>query len=405
MTTDLPAPLRMRRAMTSLITLLGGVSLAVIPAATVSISSRLFSEQEQGVIAVAVMVATFAGQLAFAVVVESRLSSAATERRVVFPLWLAALSVLTAIVLAFNATNPVVLCIALPILVAALEVGRGVSVAERLDGREIWASVVVGIGALLGVAAGFAGQSWALIPLVAGIAVATCIRCLPVEHEASRPEPAVMGWVVADTAITGVIYPLLNAMILTFLGPSDAVLFISIATVSGLLAIPLNFLRLRLLKEHSGLDIVVSAGAVLAAVVALVVLELSGVLGFVFGEAWTASATLLPLVLACGWRAASLATTIPFAALRRRGEVRLLTGLRAAVSAMTFALAALGLWVQSLSAVFIGLLVAELLSAVVYEWARRHRTSRVQRAATSTAGKVQNPGRGADPEATSGASV
>jgi hypothetical protein len=379
MSEPMPGPMRLRSAALSLITLLGGVSLAVIPAATVSISSRLFSVEEQGFLAVAVLVATFAGQITFAVVVESRLSSAATERRVVFPLWLAAVSVLTALVIAVTPPNAVVLGIGLPVLIAALEVGRGVSVAERLDRREIVASIAVGSGALIGVLAGFAEQTWALVPLVLGIAVATCVRCMPVMHRASRPEPAVMGWVIADTAITGVIYPLLNTMILAFLGSADAVLFTSIATVSGLLAIPLNFLRLRLLKEHSTLDIVVSAGSVLAAVVVLLVLELSGVFGFIFGSAWDESATLAPLLLACAWRAASLATTLPFAALRRMGEVRLLTGLRAAVSVLTFALAAAGLAAQSLSAVFVGLFLAELLSAVVYEAARRRRVARVSR--------------------------
>jgi hypothetical protein len=375
----MPGPIRLRRAAMSLITLLGGVSLAVIPAATVSISSRLFTVEEQGFLAVAVLFATFAGQLTFAVVVESRLSSAATERRVVFPIWLAAISVITALVLAVMPPNAVLLAIGLPILVAALEVGRGVSVAERLDRREIAASIAVGVGALAGVLAGFADQGWALVPLVAGIAVATVIRCLPVTHRASRPEPAVMGWVIADTAITGAVYPLLNTMILAFLGSADAVLFTSIATVSGLLAIPLNFLRLRLLKEHSRLDIVVSAASVVAAVLVLLVLELTGALGFVFGSAWTDSATLVPLLLACAWRAASLATTIPFAALRREGAVRLLTGLRAIVSALTFALAALGLALGSLPAVFLGLLVAELASAFVYEFARRRRLERSMR--------------------------
>ena len=383
MTSDSPAPMRLRRATMSAITLLGGISLAVIPAATVSIASRLFTEAEQGLIAVAVLVATFAGQLSFAVIVESRLSSAGTERRVVFPLWLAAASVIAGAALLIAGPNVVALCICLPVLVAALEVGRGVSVAERLDRREIWASVLVGAGALAGVLAGFAEQRWALTPLVAGIVAATIVRCLPVEHRASRPEPRVMGWVVADTAITGAVYPLLNTMILAFIGPTDAVLFAAIATVSGLLAIPLNFLRLRLLKEHSTLDIVVSASAVLAAVAALLVMETTGLFGFIFGSAWTGSATLLPLIVACAWRAASLATTIPFAALRRRGEVRLLTGLRAVVSALTFAFAAIGLLAGSLTAVFVGLLIAELVSAVVYEAARRRRVARSEADATA----------------------
>jgi hypothetical protein len=368
--------MRLRRATMSAITLLGGVSLAVIPAATVSISSRLFNAAEQGAIAVAVMVATFAGQLAFAVIVESRLSSAGTDRRVVFPLWLAAISVVAGAALIVAGPNAVALCICLPFLIAGLEVGRGVSVAERLDRREIWASVLVGVGALVGVLAGFLDQTWALTPLVAGIVAATVVRCLPVSHRASRPEPRVMGWVVADTAITGSVAPLLNVMILAMLGPAEAVLFTAISTVSGLLAIPLNFMRLRLLKEHSTLDIVVSAGAVLAAFAALLVVEFTGLFGFVFGEAWSQSATLLPLVLACAWRAASLATTIPFAALRRMGEAALVTWLRAGVSALTFVLAALGLVIGGLAALFIGLLIAELASAAIYELARRRRVAR-----------------------------
>jgi hypothetical protein len=121
---------------------------------------------------------------------------------------------------------------------------------------------------------------------------------------------------------------------------------------------------------------VVSAASVVAAVVALLVLEFVGAFGFIFGSAWTESATLVPLLLACAWRAASLATTIPFAALRRAGAVRLLTGLRAIVSVITFALAAIGLALGSLAAVFLGLLVAELSSALVYEVARRRRLAR-----------------------------
>lgn len=377
MSISLPPQIRLRGAAMSLITLLGGVSLAVIPAATVAISARQFTLDEQGAIAVAVMLATFVGQVTFAVVVESRLSSAATARRVTFPLWLAALSVLTAIIVGFNSGSAVVLCVALPILLASLEVGRGVSVAERLDTREIWASVLVGSGALAGVLVAFTAQTWGMIPLVAGIALATCVRSLPVSHQPSRPDPAVMGWVVADTSITGVIYPLLNVMILAFIGPAQAIIFTAISTVSGLLAIPLNFLRLRLLKEHSRLDIGVSGLALLGAAVALGMLEATGAFGFIFGSAWSLSDTALPLAVACAWRATSILTTIPFAALRRRGAVRLLTGLRAIVAAITFALAGLGLVTQNIVWVFGGMLVAELISAVIYETARRSRTALV----------------------------
>jgi len=154
------------------------------------------------------------------------------------------------------------------------------------------------------------------------------------------------------------------------------VLFTAIATVSGLLAIPLNFLRLRLLKEHSTLDIAVAACALAAAGLVLVVLETTGMFGYIFGKAWLSESTLLSLLLACVWRSASLASTIPFAALRRRGEVRLLMGLRAMVSALTFGLAIAGLGLRGLPWVFGGLLVAELASAAIYEAALRRLINR-----------------------------
>jgi hypothetical protein len=373
---DLPPEFNLRRVTLSFVTLIGGVSLAVIPAATISIASRIFSLDQQGAVAVATMVATFVGQLTFAVVVEARLSSAATARRVTFPLWLSALSLLAAAVVAFNFQNAIVLCVALPVLVASLEVGRGVSVAERLDVREMWAAIVVGVGALAGVLGAFAGLMWALIPLVAGIFAATVIRSMPVSHRASRAEPRVMGWVVMDVAITGGVYPLLNATILVLLGPVQAVLFTSISTVSGLLAIPLNFMRLRLLKTHSRLDIVIAAASVAAAIIVIFVCEWLGILGFVFAHAWSASATALPLLVACLWRAASLATTIPFASLRRMGEVRLLTLLRASVAIVSFAAALGAVATGQLALVFAVLLGGELLQAVLYELARRRAVAR-----------------------------
>ncbi|KQR52182.1 hypothetical protein ASF88_11475 [Leifsonia sp. Leaf336] len=375
MSTDPPPELGLRRAALSFVTLVGGVSLAVIPAATISIASRVFPLAEQGAIAVATTVATFAGQLVFAMVVESRLSSASTERRVTFPLWLATLSLLAALAVAVAFDNAVVLCIALPILVASLEVGRGVSVAERLDVREFWAAVAVGLGALIGVLAGFAGAHWALIPLVAGIFAATLVRALPVPHTASRPEPRVMGWVVTDVAITGGVYPLLNATVLALLGPAQAVLFTSISTVSGLLAIPLNFMRLRLLKEHSRLDILVSVIAVAGAIVVILICEWSGVFGFIFHGVWTTAATAVPLLVACLWRAASLATTIPFASLRRMGEAKLLTLLRGAVAIVTFLAAVAVVATDDLVWVFTVLLLGELLQAATYELARRRRVA------------------------------
>jgi hypothetical protein len=383
---SLGTPGQLGRATNSLITLVGGISLAVIPAATLAIASRVFTTDEQGSVAVAITAATFIGQVVFAIVVESRLSSAATERRVTFPLWLAIPGVAAALAICVAPTNVVVLCLALPVMIAALEVGRGVSVAERLDTREIAAAILVGLGALGGVLAAMAGQNWAFIALAAGIAVATIVRCLPVTHRASKPHLVTMGWVVADVSITGVIYPLINTMILALLGPVAAVLFTAISTVSGLLAIPLNFMRLRLLKDHSPLDIVVSAGALVVATAAIAIAEVTGLLGLFFGDAWTTGLTAIPLAVACLWRAASLATTLPFASLRRGGHVRIVTLLRAAAALLTFGLALGGVATGDIIGVFAALLLGELIQALLYETARRKLASRSAHGAITEAG-------------------
>ncbi len=353
------------------------MSLAVIPAATLSIASHSFPTSQQGYVSVSITASTFISQVVFAALIESRLSSPRTTRRVTFPRWLAALAVLATIMVAAFFRQPIVICLALPVLLTSLEVGRGVSVAERLDTREAWAAGSVGAGALAGIAVAYLGGGWGFIPLAAGVAGATIVRALPVGHSADPPQLGVRGWVVADVAITGVIYPVLNALILLSVGPIGAVLFAAISTVSGLLAIPLNFMRLRLLKSHSSVDIWISAAALAAATIVIAALEFSGVLGFIFKGAWTIPATVVALAFACLWRAASLATTLPFAALRRGGHVKQLTVLRAASALVTFLAGVLVLPLHSLTAVFVVLLLGELTQAASYEIARRRILARI----------------------------
>lgn len=371
-----PRASTVRQAALSVVSLVGGISLAVIPAATLSIASRTFGTTQQGYVSVVVTASTFIGQLAFAALIESRLSSANTERRVVFPRWLAALSILASVLVALFFANPFVLCGALPVLVASLEVGRGVSVAERLDAREAWAAGLVGLGALGGISVAYLGGQWGFVPLVVGITAATLVRSIPISHTASKPEPTVVGWVLADVAITGIIYPILNTFVLLLIGPVGAVFFTAISTVSGLLAIPLNFMRLRLLKAHSAIDIWISAAAVLLATIVIGVLEVTGVLGFIFRGSWTIETTAVALAIACLWRAASLATTLPFATLRRSGHVRLLAVLRASCALATFVAGIAVIQLHNLTAVFVVMLLGELTQAATYEAARRRVAAR-----------------------------
>ncbi|WOQ16447.1 hypothetical protein [Raineyella sp. W15-4] len=364
--------INVRSALRSVGSMVGGAALAVIPATTLSIASRLYDTQAQGIISTFVMAGTFLGQLSFAIIVESRLSTPGTARRVVFPRWFVLAGVVASVALMAGSLHPALVCVSIPIVLAALEVGRGVSVAERRDSQEIISSFAVGLGALAGLALAYTGlAAFGFVPVGAAIGVATLVRARRMDHAASSSDPSIRNWVLLDTAITGVSYPVINAMLLGLIGPAQAVLFTAVSTVTGLLAIPLTFMRLRLLKEHSPLDIALAAVALVGAVAVLIVLDVTGLLGFLFGAAWRNTPMLLPLLAASAWRAASLPTTITFTSLRRAGRARLMTLLRAAAAVLTFGLAMAGVLSHQLTLVFVGLLIAELASAVLYEAAHR----------------------------------
>jgi hypothetical protein len=190
-------------------------------------------------------------------------------------------------------------------------------------------------------------------------------------RSAPAPDPAIRGWVLADVGLTGITYPVLNAVILALLGPAASVIFAAVSTVSGLLAIPLNFLRVRLLKEHSVLDIVVTSCALALAATVITIAEVTGLLGLAFGSTWTVAATALPLVVACLWRIATMFSAIPFAALRRSGRAKLVMILRGVSALLTFSLAVPSTALGQIWIVFAALLVGELMLALNCEIARR----------------------------------
>jgi hypothetical protein len=327
--------------------------------------------QEQGLVAVAVTTATFLSQLNFGAVVEARLSSVRTSRFVVTPLWLSALGLLAALVMIVFHTNPIAVCLTLPFLFGTLEVGRGVSVAEGYPYRELVSAVALGFGAATGVVLALLHESFGLVALSLGIAAAIIIRAVRTPWKAPSPDPAIRFWVLADVGLTGITYPVLNIVILALLGPAASVVFAAVSTVSGLLAIPLNFLRVRLLKEHSALDIVVTSCALALAGAVIAVAEVTGLLALAFGSTWTVAATALPLLVACLWRLATLFSAIPFAALRRVGRAKLVMILRGASAMLTFALAVPSTAFGQIWIVFAALLLGELVLALNCEIARR----------------------------------
>lgn len=380
---------RVRSTVASLSTLAGGGLLAVVPATVLVISGKLYSLEQQGFIAVAVTVSLFVGQLASAAIVESRLSSRESSRRVNHPKWLLILVVIAALSITISGGNVVMVCIGLPFLLASLEVGRGVSIAEQLNGRELAASIAVGLGALSGIVLAFIDEHWALTPLVLAIVIATLLRSWRLDIESGAISRKNLRWILIDVSFVGVIFPIVNLLILARLGGSESFVFASISTISGLIGIPLSYLRMRLLKEHSPFDILLSASTAVLAIVSIFVADALGVFGLLFGSAWETSSTFFALALACGWRTASLWSTIPFARLRRMGQVKRLTLLRTSAVVATFTLALIAVQLGSVALVFGALLLGELLQALLYEM--NHRKLRLTDAGgTSTGGKRED---------------
>ena len=342
-----------------------------MPPAVLSISANTFAVHEQGIVAVAVTTATFLSQLNFGALVESRLSSLRTGRFVAIPMWLTLLGLIAAAAMIAFSSVPLVICLTLPFLFGALEVGRGVSIAEGYPLREVASAIALGLGAATGVIAALAHQPWGLVAMGTGIAAAILIRAIKAPRRAPAPDAAIRGWVLADVGLTGITYPVLNAVILALLGPAASIIFAAVSTVSGLLAIPLNFLRVRLLKEHSVLDIVVTSCALALAGAVIAIAEVTGLLGLAFGSTWTVAVSALPLVLACLWRIATLFSAIPFAALRRAGRAKFVMILRGASALLTFALAVPSTAFGQIWIVFAALLVGELVLALNCEIARR----------------------------------
>lgn len=271
----------------TLLTMGSGVALSILPPAALSVSGNTLDPSDQGVVAVAVLTATFVGQVATGAIVEARLASPTTMRAVATPWWLSAVGVIGAAVLFLFPTSPIAIALALPALFSALEVGRSVAISEALSARETAAGVLLGVGAGLAVWQAIVGGLPGFSILAVASALAILIRALGAPASAPPADPIVRRWVVSDVTFTGITFPVLNSVILGVLGSSAAAIFATVSTASGLLSIPLNFLRVRLLKEHSRREIVTTAVVVLIAIAAIAAAAALGLFSVLFGETWT----------------------------------------------------------------------------------------------------------------------
>lgn len=365
-----PAAVWTARAGASL-SLLSGGALAAVPAASLSIAGQTLDTAGAGALSVALTVGLFLGQVISAWLVEARLATPGVPRAVELSRPLVVAAVAAGAVMALLPTTLPVLVVALPVLLVAMENGRAVGVIQGRHRREVVSASLLAAGALTGVLLALAGSAHGFSALAVGAVAAVAVR-VGGERSAMPPIPAATRlWVTADVGLTGIAYPVLTSILLSTLGPAAAFLFSAVSTVSGLLAIPLNYLRARLLLAPSRGDLVLSSVVLAVAVAAIAAGEALRAFGLLFGPTWATTATGAALAVACAWRLASLASTVPFASLRRDGHVRLLLALRSSATAVTIAGATtVAVLTRDATLVFAVLLAGELLQATLYALAR-----------------------------------
>ena len=340
----------------------GGI-MALAPVSFQAVAARNLDLHTQGLLALALGLGAYVGQLVGSWVVESRLATPSRDGEIPFPVTLLVASVAGGALILAAPLSTAAGVLGVPLLVAGLNVGRSVSVARQDHLRELMAGVVLLVGVVAAALRSFAGV-WSVRAIALACLLAILVRFTPTQN----PRPATSsarGWVSAETALVGVVQPLLNAVLLATVGPSGAIAFRVIATVSAAMEPVTAYVRVRLLVSWSRMQVLVGAAAELALFALIMVLAGTGTLEAILGSAWH-HVPLAALVLACLWRFSGVVTTIPFAQLRRQGLTTLVFRLRTASSfwyaLVTVPVALTGNTVM----VFAALLAAELTSAAGY---------------------------------------
>ncbi|MCV7026343.1 hypothetical protein H7I77_23820 [Mycolicibacterium novocastrense] len=367
-----------RSRLQALVQVVAGLALNAFPAMFIAVYARIAPIEAQGFLAVSLTVGVYVAQLFNAFVVEGRLATPGADQNLSLPRWVGVLVVAAGALLSLG---PLV---APPWILIAGSVGimTGLLMARSIGvvcGR--WKSEAVGAVLLLAtslvalVLAARQNPHCVQVLALGGVA-AILVRWWPrtaIGVSGMPPDVRRASWVTAETAVLGVVQPTLTYLVLMILGPAASVTFRVISTVSGALEPILAYGRYRLLAHgHKGelatFVLIFSAG-----LIAVLVAALGGLGELIFGSAWSGVGAVV-LVIACMWKLVMLISTVPFAALRKAGATKLVFWIRGftTVAYLAFGIGFLLLW-DTVMALFIGFVVAELVTAVVYHFVAKKR--------------------------------
>jgi hypothetical protein len=360
-----------RKHVHAVVQVMAGLALNVYPAMFIAVYARIAPIENQGFLALALAVGVYVAQLFNAFIVEGRLATPEADHDLSLPSWAAALTLGAGALLAIGppVANPVVLMISSIGIMTGLLMSRTIGVVSGRWQMEAVAAGILGVASLAALLLARAHNSNCVRVLAVGAMAAILVRYWP--RSALRglvlpPDLRRASWVTGETAVVGAVQPAITSIVLVMLGPAASVAFRVISTMSGALEPILAYGRYRLLAHgHKG-EIAIVAVIFTAALAAVLGVAFSGLGHLVFGSAW-ANVGAVALLLACVWKGVMLLSTVPFAALRKAGETALVFWIRSTstVIYLIIGVAAVAIW-QSNTAIFLGFVVAELATAVVY---------------------------------------
>lgn len=364
-----------KKYLNAVVQVVAGLGLNIFPAMFIAVYARIAPIELQGFLALSLAVGVYVAQLINAFIVEGRLATPAADHDLSLPGWVALLSLAAGFVLIVGppVTLPAALMASSIGIMTGLLVARSIGVVSGSTVQEALASlllIVSGAGAIV-LAARHSDHSVRL--LAAGALAAILIRYLPrtaVGRWGLPPDIRRSSWVTAETAVVGAVQPAITSLVLTTIGPAASVAFRVVSTVSGALEPIIAYGRYRLLAHGHRGEVAIVVGIFSAGLAIVLIAAFGGFGKLVFGPAWS-QVGAAALLLACLWKGLMLVSTVPFAALRKAGETKVVFWIRALSSVVYLATGSAFLWIwHSNTAVFAAFVLAETLTAVLY-----HRTA------------------------------
>ncbi|ERF64612.1 Uncharacterised protein [Cutibacterium granulosum] len=336
---------------------------AVIPIGILSGAGYLYDSVSVGQLAVRLAMTAYVAQVTGAALVEAPLFGKSGHRPQL-PTLLYLVGFVGCAVWALGAGHLAVATVGLFLMLPSLECARAAAVLQGGWQREL----VVGTVLFVSVVLVLVCKSTVALHVGVAIAVAIAIAIrMPGRWTGFQPVRGAQWWVVAETAIIGLVQPVALKLAYHGLGPSAATGLKFVMTIANVISPILYYLRLRLLDRHSRADIMLSTVLIVASSGAILIMQICGILRLALGPGWD-TVTMLMLVVAMIWKFVTVVSTIPFTTLRRLGRGATVLVLRSLTTAAYIGgvLAALAAR-PTTTGVLCAFVLAEAASCVLFE--------------------------------------